>query len=157
MKKRNFLPLLVSLLLGICCLHYSCKPKNCCCDLDAPTSLTATDINSTSTALEWAPVSGASAYQVTVKDVTSNTTLPQLTTFGTETLLTGLTLNHEYTAIVQAICGAEKTCRVSPNGVATCFTKGVIVEDVVVMREYKDSLKEYCQIYNTADLNISNQ
>jgi Fibronectin type III domain len=156
MKKRPFLLLLATFLLGICCFHYSCKPKKPCCDLEAPTSLTATNIDSTSSTLEWTPVSGAAAYQISVKDVTSNTTLPQLTTFGTDTLLTGLTPNHEYTAIVQAICGAEKTCRVSPNVVATCFTKGVIVEDVVIMRDYNNSLEGYCQVYNSADLNISN-
>lgn len=154
MKKRDFLLLLVTLLLGICSLHYSCKPKNCCCDLAAPASLTATVLDTTTVKLEWPPVTGAAKYRITVKDISSNTSLPQIIIVGTDTLLTGLTPDHEYTAIVQAICAEGKACPVSPNGAAVCFRlpKTVIVQDIVVMREYHDSLEIYCAPYTSQPL-----
>jgi hypothetical protein len=158
MKKRPFLLLLATFLLSICCLHYSCNPKNCCCELDAPDSLTATGIGPGAFQLDWATVSGASAYQITVKDISSNTTLPLVTTVGTNTLLTGLTTDHEYTAIVQAICDKGKVCSVSPKAAAVCFTvpRGIIIEDHVVMREYHDSLENYCSAYTPELMSIQN-
>lgn len=134
MKKRNFLLLLAILLIGICCLYYCCRPKDCCCELEAPNSLTATVTGPITVELDWDSVPGAVAYQINVKNITSNTTLPLLTAVGTDTLLTELTPDNEYTVIVQAICDNGKECKVSSNGAAVCFKpRGVIVEDVVVM------------------------
>ncbi len=151
MKKLPFLLLVGGFLLAVCCLLFSCKPKNGCCDLPAPDSLTATVLDSTSAKLEWSPVTGAAAYRITVKDISSNTTLPLITMTGTDTTLASLTPNHDYTAIVQAVCGSEKPCTVSSNGAAACWSnRGVIVVDEVVMREYNNDLESYCPAYGSA-------
>ncbi|MBI1228447.1 MAG: hypothetical protein GC192_24645 [Bacteroidetes bacterium] len=150
MKKTSFSLLLVIALLSICCLHYSCKPKNYC-NLPAPNSLTADVIDSTSVKLEWTQVTGAARYRITVKDITTNTTLPLLTTVGTDTVIGGLTPHHEFTTIVQGICSPDQPLAVSPNGVATCWaTDGIIIEDVVVMREIGGSGMTECDSCSTS-------
>lgn len=74
--------------------------------------LTTTTITSTTVALTWSPVTGATGYQVEYKVnnplITSYTLLPQQTT--TSALVGSLTAGTEYLFRVNTFCGIGQSC-----------------------------------------------
>lgn len=134
--------MLAIFLLGCLTFFESCKPKNCCCDLPAPENLTVNMTPPGTANFEWSPVTSASRYRVTVRNETTDTLFLKDTVVDNSILVPGLTPGHDYVFIVQAMCGEDKRCQISPNANATCRT--MIIEDMVVMREVDGTGMDTC-------------
>jgi hypothetical protein len=82
-----------------------CTPPTGGTTCAVPTSLSATNITSSSATLNWAAVSGASSYNVRYKP-TSSSTWTNTSSTGTSVNVSGLSSSTTYEFQVQAVCGS---------------------------------------------------
>lgn len=101
------------------------------CPLSPPSSLTITNITTTSVTAQWPAVPGAALYRVRLHDDTWNMTLPdEFTTLTTHTR-NDLVSGHDYTLSVAASACADPD-QPFGNGISANLQAEVIIVDIII-------------------------